>query len=171
MLTFPNPSYAHFALMSRPFNKDLTIYSNGPVATDDATQGALKKVMAAGVKLDERPIRRLINNGEGPAKGISIEFESGDPVTLGMLLHRPATRSRGFELIEQLGLETKPNGDVVADPMMLQTNVPGCIVAGDTQESIKQAVVAASNGKLGYILTIPRINVTPLPLFMCRVVE
>jgi thioredoxin reductase len=50
-------------------------------------------------------------------------------------------------LIAQLGLETRPNGDVQADPMMLQSSVPGCIVAGDTQESIKQAVVAAANGE------------------------
>lgn len=147
MLTFPNPSYAHFALMARPFNNDITIYSNGPVPTDEATQMALKKVLATGVKLDERPVRRLINNGKGPANGISIEFQSGPSVKLGMLLHRPATRSRGYELIEQLGLETKPNGDVVADPMMLQSSLPGCIIAGDTQESIKQAVVAAGNGE------------------------
>ncbi|KAL2759305.1 hypothetical protein ACRALDRAFT_1067837 [Sodiomyces alcalophilus JCM 7366] len=163
MLTFPNPSYASFALMVRPLNKDITIYSNGPVPTDDATQDALRKVMAAGVKLDKRPIRRLVNNGPGPAKGITIEFETGDPVTLGMLLHRPPTRSRGYELIEQLGLETKPTGDVVADPMMLQTNVPGCIVAGDTQESIKQAVVAAGNGKSTHFPLAP-IPSSPLSL-------
>lgn len=147
MFTFPNPSYAGFALMVRPFNKDLTIYSNGPVPTDEATQTALKKVRATGAKLDERRIRRLVNNGEGPANGITLEFESGPPATVGMLLHRPPTRSRAYELIEQLGLETKPSGDVKADPMMLQSSVPGCIVAGDTQESIKQAIVAAANGE------------------------
>ncbi|KAK5988143.1 Thioredoxin reductase verT [Cladobotryum mycophilum] len=146
MLTFPNPSYTHFALMALPFNKDLTIYSNGPVPTDEPTQAALKKVMASGVKLDDRKVKRLINNGDGPENGITIEFESGESVKLGMLLHRPPTKSRGQELIEQLGLETKPNGDVVADAMMLKTNVPGCIVAGDTYESIKQALMAASNG-------------------------
>jgi thioredoxin reductase len=149
MLTFPNPSYAGFALMARPFNPSgLTIYSNGPVPADEATQAALKKVLATGsVKVDERRVRRLVNNGPGPAKGITLEFESGAPATLGMLLHRPPTRNRAHDLIAQLGLETRPNGDVQADPMMLQSSVPGCIVAGDTQESIKQAVVAAANGE------------------------
>lgn len=157
MLTFPNPSYASFALMARPFNTDITIFSNGPVPTDEPTQAALKKVLATGVKLDERPIRRLVNNGPGPAKGITVEFETGPSATLGMMLHRPPTRSRAYKLIEQLGLETKPNGDVVADQMILQTNVPGCVVAGDTQESIKQAVVAASNGEnfLFYFSSFP----------------
>ncbi|TFB01497.1 putative thioredoxin reductase [Trichoderma ghanense] len=146
MLSFPNPSYSHFALMALPFNKDFTIYSNGPVPTDEPTQMALKKVMAAGIKLDERPILRLVNNGEGPEKGISIEFESGNPVTLGMLFHRPPFRNRGRDLIEQLKLKTKPNGDVEVDPMMLHSSVYGCFAAGDTQESIKQALMASSNG-------------------------
>jgi thioredoxin reductase len=150
MLTFPNPSYTHFALMALPFNKDFTIYSNGPVPTDEPVQVALKKVLATGIKLDQRKITRLVNNGEGPENGISIEFESGPPVKLGMLLHRPQTQSRGQALIDQLGLETKPNGDVVADPMMLRTNVPGCFAAGDTQESIKQALMAGSNGESSY---------------------
>ncbi|KAL7942010.1 hypothetical protein V8C42DRAFT_355138 [Trichoderma barbatum] len=146
LLTFANPSYMHFALMALQFNKDFTIYSNGPVPTDEPTQTALRKVLATGVKLDQRQIRRLINNGEGPENGISIEFETGPPAKLGMLLHRPPVQNRGLALIEQLGLETKPTGDIVADPMMLRTNVPGCFAAGDTQESIKQALMAGSNG-------------------------
>ncbi|UKZ96301.1 uncharacterized protein TrAFT101_011099 [Trichoderma asperellum] len=132
MLTFPNPSYAHFALMTLPFNKDFTIYSNGPVPQDEPTQNALKKVLASGVKLDQRKVLRLVNNGEGPESGITIEFDRGSPAKLGMLLHRPPTKSRGQPLIDQLGLEAKPNGDVVTDPMMLRTNVLGCFAAGDT---------------------------------------
>ncbi|KAL7952870.1 hypothetical protein V8C34DRAFT_322007 [Trichoderma compactum] len=146
VLSVTDPSYAHFALMVRPFNKDFTIYSNGPVPTDEPTQTALKKVLATGIKLDQRQVRRLINNGDGPENGISIEFESGLPVKLGMLLHRPPMQTRGRALIEQLGLETNPKGDIVADSMMLRTSVPGCFAAGDTQESIKQALVAGSNG-------------------------
>ncbi|QYS99538.1 Pyr_redox_2 domain-containing protein [Trichoderma simmonsii] len=146
LLTFPDPSYAHFALMVRPFNKDFTIYSNGPVPTDEPTQMALKKVLATGIKLDQRKVRRLINNGWGPENGISIEFETGPAVKLGMLLHRPPMQPRGQDLIEQLGLETNHKGDIVADSMMLRTSVPGCFAAGDTQESIKQALMAGSNG-------------------------
>lgn len=133
--------------MARQFNRDITIYSNGPVPTDEPTQKALKKVLSTGVKFDERRVTRLVNNGEGPQNGISVEFETGEPAKLGMLLHRPPTKSRGQELFAQLGVATKPNGDVVTDPMKLGTNIPGCVAAGDTQESIKQAVMAAGNGE------------------------
>ncbi|UKZ78252.1 hypothetical protein TrVFT333_005988 [Trichoderma virens FT-333] len=80
MLAFPNPSYAHFALMALAFNKDFTIYSNEPVPTDEPTQMALKKVWVVGIGLDRCQIRRLISNGDGPKNGISIEFKSGSPM-------------------------------------------------------------------------------------------
>jgi thioredoxin reductase len=67
-----------------------------------------------------------------------------------MLMHKPPTRSRAHSIIEQLGLKLTPHGDVeLTNAMMLGTNVPSCIVAGDTQEMMKQAIVAAGAGKLG----------------------
>ncbi|KAK4149858.1 thioredoxin reductase [Chaetomidium leptoderma] len=147
LLTFPNPSYAHLALIVRNFNKaNTTIYSNGPIPSDDATQTALQKVLAIGVKLDERRVRRLVNNGEGSANGITLEFETGPAVKLGMLFHRPPTRSRALELIGQLGLEMTAAGEVQADAMTLQSSVKGCFVAGDIHEPMKQAVMAAAHG-------------------------
>ncbi|KAH7361337.1 hypothetical protein BKA66DRAFT_425682 [Pyrenochaeta sp. MPI-SDFR-AT-0127] len=148
LLTFPSAGYAHFALMSRTLNPDVTVFSNGPVPSDADTQTALGKVKATGIKLDERKIKRLVNNGEGPDMGVTLEFESGPSATVGMLLHKPPTRSRAQALIAQLGLKLTPQGDVeLTNAMMLGTNVPGCIVAGDTQEMMKQAIVAAGAGE------------------------
>jgi hypothetical protein len=67
--------------MCRTLNPDVTIYSNGPVPSDPDTQAALAKVQATGIKLDERCIKRLVNNGVGPEKGITLEFETGPPVS------------------------------------------------------------------------------------------
>nr|QSQ85910.1 reductase [Preussia typharum] len=147
LLGFPSAGYAHFALMVRTLNPDVTVYSNGPVPADADTQAALKKVLATGVKLDERRVKRLVNNGEGPEKGVTVEFEDGESATVGMLMHKPPTRARAQALIQQLGLKLTPHGDVeLTNAMMLGTNVPGCIVAGDTQDMMKQAIVAAGAG-------------------------
>lgn len=147
ILSFSNPSYAHLALMALGFNSSVTIYSNGPVSDDATIQKGLKMAMASKVKLDERRVQKLINNGEGPERGITVEFENGPSVTLGMLLHRPATRNRAHHLIKQLGLKTKDGSDDVAvDPMFSQASVPGCIVAGDAMESVKQIAVAMGAG-------------------------
>jgi hypothetical protein len=67
--------------MCRTLNPDVTVYSNGPVPSDPDTQAALAKVQATGIKLDERRIKRLVNNGVGPEKGITLEFESGPSVS------------------------------------------------------------------------------------------
>jgi thioredoxin reductase len=130
------------------FNKsNTTIYTNGPAPPDEATQSALHKALKAGLKLDTRRITRLINNGSGPEGGLTIEFDTGPASQVGMLFHRPATRSRAQGLISQLGLEVKPNGDVAADALTLQAaGVRGCFVAGDTCEMVKQAVIAAAHG-------------------------
>jgi hypothetical protein len=108
--------------------------------------GPLKKVLTTGLKLDERRIRCLINNGHGPKNGISIEFEDGSQVKLGMLYYRPPTRSRAANLIEQLSLKTKPNRDVETEPMMMQSSLVGCFVIGDAQEMMKNACIAAASG-------------------------
>lgn len=91
------------AILPRPFAKDnnnMTIFSNGPVPADEPTQIALEIVLAAGYKFDDRRVTRLANNGPGPAKGITLEFESGPAVTVGMLYHHPQRISRGYELID-----------------------------------------------------------------------
>lgn len=62
-------------------------------------------------------------------------------------MHKPPTRSRAQHLIKQLGLNLTPSGDIeLTNAMMLLTNVPGCIVAGDTQDGMKQAIIAAGAG-------------------------
>jgi hypothetical protein len=79
--------------MCRTLNPDVTVYSNGPVPADADTQAAMEKVRATGIKLDERRVKRLVNNGEGPEKGITLEFESGPPVRTNDIFARHSQRS------------------------------------------------------------------------------
>jgi len=136
VLGFPSPMFSHLALMTFTFDApSVTIYSNGsPYDTPEAS-AALKTVLARGCRLDRRSIKRLINNGAGPANGITIEFDDGENVTLGMLVHKPPTINRAEDLIRQLGLNTMPaasGGEVMVDPLFGETNLRGCFAAGDT---------------------------------------
>lgn len=74
--------------MCRSLNPDVTVFSNGPVHTDADTRATLAKLRAAGVKIDERRIKRLINNGVGPENGITLEFEIGPPVRENIIFHK-----------------------------------------------------------------------------------
>lgn len=133
--------------MALNLNPDVTIYSNGPVSEDSAVQQALSIATASGAKVDTRKVTKLINNGPGPAKGITVEFEDGESVRLGMLLHRPATKNRGQHLIDQLGLKTREgSGEIVVDPVFAETSVKGCFGAGDTSDLVKQVALGMGSG-------------------------
>ncbi|KAH7048245.1 hypothetical protein B0J12DRAFT_601353 [Macrophomina phaseolina] len=159
VLAFDTPAYGHLSVMALKFNPSVTIYSNGGVPDAAPVQQALQTALACGAKLDDRKIRRLVNNGEGPARGVTIEFETGPSATLGMLLHKPPTRNHGQHLIEQLGLKTGPSGDVAVDPMFTESSVKGCIVAGDTSEVVKQASLAMGSGtRAGAVVSLQLCN-------------
>ncbi len=171
ILTFPDPSYSHFVLMALKFNPNVTIFTNGPLnssssssaaaANNPAVQNALNMALASHAKLDERKIKRLVNNGHGPENGITIEFEEEEEagekkkedatttstVKLGMLLHRPKTKNKSQHLIDQLGIKTKEgSGEIVVDQLFGETNVKGCFAAGDTSELLKQVAISMGSG-------------------------
>jgi len=150
ILGFTSPMYAHFVLMAYAFSDDITIYSNGPISEAEDIQKALRMAKARGAKLDERRIKSLINEGRAPEHGIKIEFEDGHSATLGFLAHKPPTVNRAQKLIDQLGLERKPNEQggeiVVKDASFQKTSLAGCYVAGDTCTMLKSVVGAASAG-------------------------
>ncbi|WVN90666.1 uncharacterized protein L203_105908 [Cryptococcus depauperatus CBS 7841] len=139
ILEFSSPVYLSLALMSVHFSENVTIYSNGPVRSDDSVQKALRTAMASGVKLDERPIRRLINQGDD----VGIEFDDGEIITVGMLLHKPPTVTRSQNLIDQLGLKRMENtSEVMVNPLFCESSLPGCFVPGDAGQLLKQVAIA-----------------------------
>ncbi|KAF2832913.1 FAD/NAD(P)-binding domain-containing protein [Ophiobolus disseminans] len=150
ILSFDSPMYAHMAQMATAFDKRITIFSNGPVSPDEPIQKALKVAHAFGATLDERKIVRLVNNGPSHTDGVTVEFESGEPVTLGFLVHKPATVNRAQHLIEQLGVETVDlamGGHVkIVNPMFNSTSVRGVFAGGDTMVMMKQVVIAMAEG-------------------------
>ncbi|KAF2496115.1 FAD/NAD(P)-binding domain-containing protein, partial [Lophium mytilinum] len=149
ILGFAGPEGAHLATMALAFDKRVTVFSNGPVSDAAPIQAGLAAVKAQGVKLDERKIRRLINNGESHEQGVSIEFEDGESVTLGFLVNKPPTVNRAQGLMEQLGVKTVPKekgGHVEVVGMMNETSVKGCFVAGDTMTPMKQVAIAMAEG-------------------------
>jgi thioredoxin reductase len=150
ILSFDSPMYAHMVMMATSFDQRITIFSNGPVSKEEPIQKALTVAKAFGAKLDERKIRRLINNGPSHTDGVTIEFETGEPVTLGFIVHKPVTMNRAQHLIEQLGVETVDSamgGHIkISNPMFNDTTVRGVFAAGDTMVMMKQVAIAMSEG-------------------------
>jgi len=150
ILSFDGPMYAHMTSMAAAFDKRITIFSNGPISKEEPIQKALKIAYAYGAKLDERKIVRLVNNGLSHTDGVTIEFESGEPATLGFLVHKPVTVNRAQHLIEQLGIETVDpamGGHIkIVNPMFNSTSVKGAFAGGDTMVMMKQVAIALGEG-------------------------
>ncbi|KAI8936276.1 hypothetical protein NX059_006698 [Plenodomus lindquistii] len=143
--------YAHMVQMATAFDPpSITIFSNGPVKTEEPVQNALKLAKALGATLDERKITRMVNNGPSHADGVTLEFETGEAVTLGFIVHKPATVNRAQHLIEQLGVETVDlalGGHVkIAHPVFNETSVRGVFAGGDTMVMMKQVAIAMAEG-------------------------
>ncbi|KAF3043376.1 hypothetical protein E8E12_002181 [Didymella heteroderae] len=150
ILTFNHPSQSHYVQMAKAFDDRITIFSNGAIPDDEPVQNALKMSKAFGAKVDERKITRLVNNGPSHTDGVTIEFETGEPATLGFIAHRPPTVNRARHLIEQLGVETvdaSMGGHIkITNPMFNETSVRGVFAAGDTMVMMKQAAIAMAEG-------------------------
>jgi thioredoxin reductase len=93
------------------------------------------------VTLDERPIRRLVADGERLA---NIEFASGSPLRLDVLFARPPQRQ--VALVQGLGLGLDAAGYVRVDEMTWETSRAGVHAAGDLVTPIQAAIVAAAAG-------------------------
>ncbi|KAJ4991263.1 thioredoxin reductase [Stagonosporopsis vannaccii] len=150
ILEFKHPSQLQLVNMARAFDDRVTIFSNGTIPEDPPVQQALKTCIALGTKVDSRKIVRFVNNGPTHEEGVTIEFETGDPVTLGFVVHRPGTVNRSQHLIDQLGVEMVDpamGGFIkIATPASNETSVRGVFAAGDTMVMMKQATVAMAEG-------------------------
>ena len=150
MLSFDSPMYGHFVQMAKAFDPpSITIFSNGPVSTEEPIQKALQLSKCYGATLDERKIVRLVNNGSSHTDGVTIHFETGEPATLGFLVHKPPTVNRAQHLIDQLGLETEDKakgGDIKIMSMFNETSVRGVFAGGDTMVMMKQVAIAMAEG-------------------------
>jgi thioredoxin reductase len=151
ILGFDSPMYTHFVQMAIPLEPtSITIFSNGPIKQEEPVQEAMKLAKAFGATLDERKIVRLVNNGPSHTDGVTIHFETGEPVTLGFIVHKPATVNRAQHLIEQLGVDTvEPamGGHIkIANAMFNETSVTGVFAAGDTMLMMKQVAIAMAEG-------------------------
>lgn len=151
ILDFDSPMYAHMVQMATAFDPpSITIYSNGSIKTDEPVQNGLKLAKVFGATLDERKITRFVNNGPSHTDGITIEFETGPPATLGFLVHKPVTVNRAQHLIDQLGIETVDKGMgghiKITNTIFIETSVRGVFAGGDTMVMMKQVAIAMSDG-------------------------
>jgi thioredoxin reductase len=145
VLEFPNEYNMYLALMSFSFTPTtVTVFSNGPLKNSSKVQNIRKLLEASGCKIDDRKIVKLVKHEQ-----VTLHFETGEPVTVAFLIHKPPTIPRAQSLIEQLGLKTediKTGGEILTNGMFGETSVKGVFAAGDTATHMKNVSTAISAG-------------------------
>lgn len=127
-----------FALQARGWSRDVTLFTGDRFSVTDEMRGQLA---TAGVKLETRPIARLVGQ-EGRLR--SIELSDGTQVPCDALFTHPAQRQ--VELVRALGVALDADGYVQIDPMRRETSVPGVYASGDLTTRMQGALLAAASG-------------------------
>ncbi|KAF2102377.1 FAD/NAD(P)-binding domain-containing protein [Rhizodiscina lignyota] len=158
ILGFPSPMYQTYGFAGLRFDDRVIIFMNGDSPSDEPTFGALRTLEALGARVEKRRVRRIIDNGPGPANGISVELEGGEKVRCGMMFHHPRTVNRANNLFDQLGIERAPvneameiGGEVALKDQFNQTSVKGIFAAGDTTTPYKSVAQAISSGNIAAV--------------------
>ncbi|OAG12739.1 FAD/NAD(P)-binding domain-containing protein [Paraphaeosphaeria sporulosa] len=145
-----SPKTAHFTNMALNFDARVTVLTNGAVPEVAAIKQQLRICEAWGAKVDSRKIKRLVNNGPTHEEGVTVEFEEGEPLTLGFIAIKTATVNRSQDLIDQLGVEcVEPamGGHIkIVNPMFNSTSVRGVFAGGDTCAPMKQVTISMADG-------------------------
>ena len=129
----------HSAENAAQLSNEVTIYTHG----NEELAGQIESAVHGTFKVDSRPIKRLVDVGEGNC--VKVEFTDGSCKEEAFLVHNPQTTVQG-PFVAQLGITTSPMGDVTADAPMHQTSVRGVFAAGDCITPYKVIPGAISSG-------------------------
>jgi thioredoxin reductase len=126
-----------FALLLRSWTSDVVVLTSGrlSIPAETSTQFA-----AAGVRVEERPVARLISGADGLDR---IELADGDSLPCEILFMHPPQRQ--VDIVESLGLRLDTMGYVEVDAMR-ETSRRGIYAAGDLTSPVQSAVLSAAAG-------------------------
>jgi thioredoxin reductase len=145
------PEAIHFSLQLRGWTEDVMLFTGGAF---DVAEDARARLDAAGIRLETRPIARLVAR-EGRLS--SVELTDGTCIGRDALFAHPPQRQ--VELVRALGVGLDADGYVQVDPMTRETSVRGIYAGGDLLTRAQGAVFAAASGTqaaamLNYDLTV-----------------
>jgi thioredoxin reductase len=140
-----------FPLLLRGWTTDVVALTDGKFAVSEE---AAARLSAGAVRLEQRPIRRLVRSNDHLA---AIEFADGDSLPCDVLFTHP--RQRQVDLVRSLGLTLDDKGFVRVDETHGETSIPGIYAAGDLVTPAQGAIIAAASGTrtaalLNHALTI-----------------
>jgi thioredoxin reductase len=138
----------HLARFALRLADNVTIYTNGDTNVAKEIKDVLSKAgpetrSKNSIFIEEQKIAKLVKSPEGAE--IEVVLADGTKKTEGFVAHKPKGIVNG-PFVEQLGVETTPQGDLKVNAPFNETNVSGVFAAGDCGAPMKAVSVAISTG-------------------------
>jgi len=144
-------SGVHRALLLRNWSDDVVLLTSGVAGIEPSDRERLE---AAGVTVDERPVRGL---EERDGELAAIAFADGDRLERSGLLV-PAPLHQRSDLAEQLGAAPAEPGPVAVDPVGVDakyaTSADGVFAAGDLSAPMPQVAAAIAAGSTAAAMVV-----------------
>ena len=144
----PAPLAVHLARFALRLADNATIYTNG----DESVAKGIKEVLAkAGAEtrsknnifVDERKIAKLVKGTKNAE--VEVFLADGAKKTEGFIAHKPKGVLNG-PFVEQLNLETTPQGGIKVNAPFKETSVSGVFAVGDCGTPMQAVPIALSMG-------------------------
>ncbi|KAK3051364.1 hypothetical protein LTR09_007387 [Extremus antarcticus] len=131
----------HVARMAKRLSKTVTIYTHD----SPALAAKIKELIhSSKICVSTRPIASLALIDEGPE--VQITLADGSTAIEGFIASHPAVEQRAQHLVQQLGLETTPTGEIKVQAPWSETSVAGCFAVGDAATPMRSVVSAMCAG-------------------------
>jgi thioredoxin reductase len=133
------------------WTRDVVVFTEGAFAVPAEKRALLER---AGVRLEERRIRRLIPGADGHTLE-AVELEDGTRVPREFLFARPPQRQTA--LVQRLGLALDEQGYVKVNAQR-ETSIPGIFAGGDLTTPMQGAIMAAAEGAIAAAMANHGLN-------------
>jgi thioredoxin reductase len=138
----------HLARFALRLADNVTIYTNGDEKVAEEIRDVLSKAgpetrSKNNITIEGKKIAKLVKGPKGAE--IEVVLADGSKKTEAFVAHKPKGVVNG-PFVEQLGLETTPQGDIKVNAPFNETSVPGVFAAGDCGTPMKAVTVAISAG-------------------------
>lgn len=126
-----------FAVMLRGWTSDVVVFTDGKLSVPPDVNA---QFAAAGVRVEERNIARLVASGDQLER---VDLTDGDSLPCDVLFVHP--RQRQVDLVQSLGLTLDAMSYVEVDAMR-ETSRKGIYAGGDLVTAAQGAILAAASG-------------------------
>ncbi|KAF2869223.1 hypothetical protein BDV95DRAFT_609452 [Massariosphaeria phaeospora] len=144
------PLAVHMADNAAQLARSVTIFTNG---SEEVAQQLRAMTADSPFTIETRGISKLVEREEA----VEVVFQDGSSQVVAFVVHNPLTTPQG-SVVQQLGLQMSPTGDIQAHAPSYQTSSRGVFAAGDCISPFKVIPHAIASGNFAAVAAATQLQ-------------